>query len=204
MHVSRAGCRLFWSATLACAAASVVPTMGQATCPAVLAGLMPRGAANVVGRYNRAGAPGAGVGIGWATAGLPFSNPCAKTEKFPAHTTIDIKRHEGNGRKSFRGQIDSVERQLIHNDRQEYEKGPGAPVTLETVAVGTLLYHDWYTDCFGAAFPAVQLTAVAHNEGTGITIRIRDIMTAPAAKAAALEVHVKFSTADMSLLAGEK
>jgi hypothetical protein len=162
---------------------------------------MPKGAQVRGGQYNSAGAPGDRVGIGFATADLPFRHPCDRTASFPARITIEIKRYEGKASRIFRAQIDSVEGQLIQNDRHEFEAGPGGPFVLETVAQGTLLYHDWYSACLrGGTFPTVRLLAVAHTGDTSITVRIEDIMSKEAAKAAAMEVLTKFSVADFSLL----
>jgi hypothetical protein len=188
-------------ATVVLAGASIAPALGQATCPPGLAGLMPKGAHIRGGQYNSAGAPGDRVGIGFATTDLPFHHPCDRTASFPARITIQIKRYEGKASRIFRSQIDSVEGQLIQNDRQEFEAGPGGPFVLETAAQGTLLYHDWYSACLGGgAFPTVRLLAVAHTGDTSITVRIVDIMSKEAAKAAAMEVLTKFSVADFSLL----
>ncbi len=187
---------------LACGALVVA-----ASCPLALARLMPKGAVDVSGQYQTSGA----VGMGGASAHLPFQHPCTRGDPYPGHIILDV-RHYGDPR-VFAMQADAVAAQTIEDDTAEYARRRDkvqketnsldriSEVKTESASDGRLVYFDFYVDCsvrVKRSHPYAYLTAVKHTESTLLTITIEGWISAEAARNAAIEVMGKLRDADFS------
>ena len=182
-----------------------LPAFAQGSCPAALAGLMPKAAVRVSGQYNSAGI----VGLGFAAGELPFANVCVnQVTKTPGHVSVEVKHYEGEGVELFAMQIDGEEQQRLTNARQEFEQATAnlhvgvngvdsvTPFTSEAVPGGTLLSYGSWTDCSEGtkrSKPTAKLLAVAHNGDTAINVEINGFISVEAAKAAAVEILASFA-----------
>lgn len=169
-------------------------------CPAVIAALVPKGAARVTGMYQGQGI----MALGGGTADLPFPYPCL-TEKFPAKWSVELQHYEGEGIQLLQMQVAGYEQQVIQNEKDEIERrwrkargtAQGNPIRVEQVAGGTVILSTQTRRCpwGGVAdnrvepppIPIVRLVGVAHTDSTRITLKIEGDMSAEAALAAAKE-----------------
>lgn len=176
--------------------------------PAIITALMPANAVHVGGQYNAAGI----VSLGFGAADLPFQNVCAnQTTKYPGKIVFDIKHYSGEGLEIFKMQIDGEEQQRVAEKKTEFEKKHSkikvsssgvdsvSPLKTETVAGGSIMYFDYWTDCSEGvkrSKPTAHLHGVGHTNSTAINIEVSGSMSADAARAAATEVLAKFVKTD--------
>lgn len=182
-------------------------------CPAALSSLMPGNAVKVTCRYHAAGI----VGMGSATAGLPFRNICAnQVTPTPGKISYDLKHYRGEAIQMFRMQIGPEEGQRVQSSLAEFEKkykrlktanNPQlvslSPLKTEKVSGGSISYFGYETDCSEGekrSKPTVHLHAVAHNDSTAIDVEVSGNISVDAAKAAATEVLKNFAKTDFSKL----
>lgn len=182
-------------------------------CPAVLSSLMPGNAVKVTCQYNAAGI----IGMGFATANLPFKNICAnQVTQTPGKITYDLKHYAGEGLEIFKMQIGPEEQQRKQNKLDEFEKrykklkagnNPKlvslSPLKTETVTGGSISYFGYETDCSEGekrSIPTAYLHAVGHNDSTAINLEVSGNISVDAAKAAATEVLNNFTKANFSTL----
>jgi hypothetical protein len=186
----------------------VLPAWSAETCSPVLAGMMPKGAVHVSGKYTPSGM----ISMGSAGADLPFENICAnQTTKYPGRVTFDVQHYTGDGVEMLKMQVGMVEEQALQDEKKAFEKSyqkmkkspsPSldsvSPVKEEKVKGGTIIYYDYYTDCSEGekrSKPTVKLFGVAHTESTRLTLNVNGSMSKEAARAAAVEVMENFSKA---------
>lgn len=182
-------------------------------CPAVLSSLMPGNAVKVTCQYNAAGI----IGMGFATANLPFKNICAnQVSQTPGKITYDLKHYAGEGIAMFKMQIGPEEQQRKQNKLDDFEKryqrlkagkNPKlvslSPLKTETVSGGSISYFGYETDCSEGekrSIPTAYLHAVGHNDSTAINLEVSGNISVDAAKSAATEVLNNFAKANFSTL----
>jgi hypothetical protein len=176
-------------------------------CPAVLAGLMPKGAVKVTGQYM----PTEMISMGSAGADLPFANICSnQTTRYPGHITLEVQHYTGDAVQMLRMQVDSVEQQTLQGKKAEFEKilknvrGANSKAVsvselkTEKAGGGTIIYFDYYMDCSEGekrSKPSARLAGVAHTVSSRITVNVDGFISAEAARAAAVEVLTNFGKA---------
>lgn len=182
-------------------------------CPAVLSSLMPGNAVKVTCQYNAAGI----VGMGFATANLPFKNICAnQVTPNPSKISYDLKHYSGEAIQMFKMQIGPEEQQRSKSKLAEFEKkykkmksanNPQlvslSPLKTEKVSGGSISYFGYETDCSEGekrSKPTVYLHAVGHNDNTAINMEVTGNISVDAAKAAATEVLRNFAKTNFSKL----
>jgi hypothetical protein len=182
-------------------------------CPAVLSSLMPGNAVKVTCQYNAAGI----VGMGFATASLPFKNVCAnQVTPNPGKISYDIKHYSGEAIQMFTMQIGPEEQQRTKNKLAEFAKkykkmkeanNPQlvsiSPLKTEKVSGGSISYFGYETDCSEGekrSKPTVFLHAVGHNDSTAINMEVSGNISVDAARAAATEVLRNFAKTNFSKL----
>jgi hypothetical protein len=194
---------------------SIPPASAQGgpECPAAVTSLMPGNAVKVTGQYTQAGI----IGMGFATAWLPFKNICAnQTTPNPGKISFDIKHYSGEGLPMFKMQIGPEEDQRKQSKLSEFEGEVRKlkasknrmllsviPLKTETVSGGTMSYYGYVTDCSEGekrSKPSSFLHAVAHTDSTAINLEISGFISVDAAKAAATEVLTNFAKTDFNTL----
>lgn len=192
---------------------TVASAQGKAACPAVLTPLLPANAVKPTCQYNSAGM----IGIGFATASLPFKNICVnQTTQTPGKISFDIKHYSGEGVAMFKMQIGPEEQQRSQSKLDDFEKRYKKmkaarnaqlvslqPVKTEKVSGGSMTYFGYESDCSEGekrSKPTVYLHAVAHNDNTAINIEVSGNISIDVAKAAATEVLKGFAKTDFRKL----
>jgi hypothetical protein len=182
-------------------------------CPEVLSSLMPGNAVKVTCQYNAAGI----LGMGFATAALPFKNICAnQVTPNPGKISYDLKHYGSEAIEMFKMQIGPEEQQRTQSKLAEFEKkykkmnaakNPQlvslSPLKTEAVSGGSISYFGFETDCSEGekrSKPTVYLHAVGHSDSTAINIEVSGNISVGAAKAAASEVLKNFTKANFSTL----
>ncbi|MCX7830809.1 MAG: hypothetical protein N2445_07105 [Acidobacteria bacterium] len=179
----------------------------SANCPSAISSLMPKNSVNVNCGYNSAGI----VGLGSASAALPFSNPCAnQATKTPGKITLSLKHYAGEGVKLFEMQIDSEEEQRFSNEESNFREKwnkikiggsvlSKSDLKIEELKGGKIVAFEWVVDCSEykkQSKPKAYLYGVAHNASTAIDFNIEGEIDLATAKEAADEIISNFQKAD--------
>jgi hypothetical protein len=192
---------------------SMALAQSRPECPTVLSSLMPGNAVKVTCQYNVAGI----VGMGFATANLPFKNICAnQVTPNPGKITYELKHYGGEAIEMFKMQIGPEEQQRKQNKLSEFEKKYKklkstqnlrlvslSPLKTESVSGGSISFFGYETDCSEGekrSKPTVYLHAVGHNDSTAINIEVSGNISVDAARAAASEVLINFNKTNFSSL----